>query len=89
MSSFEIRLWFDRMRIVVGLDKKKKEYSTGNTTGMSGRDMFMMDPNILARHTMDDDDEGEDFDLTREVNEDDVHVKVRFIYYFHCCLLLP
>jgi len=60
-------------------DKKKKEYSTGNTTGMSGRDMFMMDPNILARHSMDDEDEGEDFDLTREVDENEVHVKVHEI----------
>ena len=63
-------------------DKKKKEYSTGNTTGMSGRDMFMMDPNILARHSMDDEDEGEDFDLTREVDENEVHVKVRFLLLF-------
>merc|ERR1711983_591508 len=43
----------------------------------SGRDMFMMDPNILARHSMDD--EGEDFDLTREVDENEVHVKVHEI----------
>lgn len=41
--------------------------------------MFMMDPNILARHSLDDEDEGEDFDLTREVDEDDVHVKVHEI----------
>ena len=58
-------------------DKKKKDYTSGNTTGMSGRDMFMMDPNILSKYSNDDDDdEGEDFDLTREVNEDEMHVKV-------------
>ena len=39
--------------------------------------MFMMDPNILSKYSNDDDDdEGEDFDLTREVNEDEMHVKV-------------
>ena len=57
--------------------KKKKEYAGGNTGGMSGRDMFMMDPNILSRHEQgdDDDDDGEDFDLTRE-QEEDMGVKV-------------
>jgi len=62
-------------------DKKKKDFSTtGNTTGMSGRDMFMMDPNILSKYSQDDDEEeGEDFDLTREVNEDELHVKVHEI----------
>merc|ERR1711971_1053448 len=60
--------------------KKKKEYAGGNTGGMSGRDMFMMDPNILSRHEQgdDDDDEGEDFDLTRE-HEEDMGVKVHEI----------
>ena len=57
-------------------DKMKKDYSTGNTTGMSGRDMFMMDPNILSKYQHDDDDEGEDFDLTREVNDEELAVKV-------------
>ena len=51
-------------------DKRKKDYATGNTGGMSGRDMFMMDPNILSRYSQDDEDDGEDFDLTREVEED-------------------
>jgi len=60
-------------------DKKKKDYSTGNTTGMSGRDMFMMDPNILSKYQHDDDDEGEDFDLTREVNDEELAVKVHEI----------
>merc|ERR1711971_104951 len=60
--------------------KKKKEYAGGNTGGMSGRDMFMMDPNILSRHEQgdDDDDDGEDFDLTRE-QEEDMGVKVHEI----------
>jgi len=61
-------------------DKKKKDYSTGNVTGMSGRDMFMMDPNIMSKYNQDDDeDDGEDFDLTREVNEEDLGVKVHEI----------
>merc|ERR1712083_936298 len=52
--------------------KKKKDFrDTGATAGMSGRDMFMMDPNILSKQQMDDDDDGEDFDLTREQVDDD------------------
>ena len=38
---------------------------------MSGRDMFMMDPNILSKQQVEEDDDGEDFDLTREQQEDD------------------
>jgi len=50
--------------------KKAKEFkNSGQTTGMSGRDMFLMDPSMLARHVEEDD--GEDFDLTREAVEDD------------------
>ena len=61
-------------------DKKKKEYSSGNVTGMSGRDMFLMDPSMISRHGQEDDDEeGDDFDLTREVQEEDMGVKVYVI----------
>merc|ERR1712117_488252 len=61
-------------------DKKKKEYTSGNVTGMSGRDMFLMDPSIMSKHGQEDDeDEGEDFDLTREVQEEDMGVKVHEI----------
>jgi len=49
--------------------KKAKEFKSGQTGGMSGRDMFLMDPTMLARHVEEDD--GEDFDLTREAGEDD------------------
>ena len=49
--------------------KKKKEMRDGKTGGMSGRDMFLMDPSMLARHVEEDD--GEDFDLTREEQPDD------------------
>jgi len=60
--------------------KKKKEFATGNTGGMSGRDMFMMDPNILSKYNQDEEeDDGEDFDLTREEQEDDSQVKVHEI----------
>ena len=56
--------------------KKKKEFAGGNTGGMSGRDMFMMDPNILSKYENEDgEDDGEDFDLTRE-QEEDMGVKV-------------
>ena len=59
--------------------KKKKEFAGGNTGGMSGRDMFMMDPNILSKYEdEDDEDDGEDFDLTRE-QEEDMGVKVHEI----------
>merc|ERR1719400_2394828 len=52
--------------------KKKKDFKdTGATLGMSGRDMFMMDPNILSKQQVDEDDDGDDFDLTREQQEDD------------------
>lgn len=59
--------------------KKKKEFAGGNTGGMSGRDMFMMDPNILSKYENEDgEDDGEDFDLTRE-QEEDMGVKVHEI----------
>jgi len=63
--------------------KKKKDFKdTGATTGMSGRDMFMMDPNILSKQQMDDDDDGEDFDLTREQVDDGVKVhEIKFDAY--------
>jgi len=49
--------------------KKAKDFKSGQTGGMSGRDMFLMDPTMLARHVEEDD--GEDFDLTREAEVDD------------------
>merc|ERR1711874_295863 len=63
--------------------KKKKDFKdTGATAGMSGRDMFMMDPNILSKQQVDDDDEGEDFDLTREHEDDGVKVhEIKFDAY--------
>lgn len=52
-------------------EKKKKDFKDG-AGGMSGRDMFMMDPSMMERHVEDaNDDEGE-FDLgTREDDIDD------------------
>jgi len=63
--------------------KKKKDFKdTGATIGMSGRDMFMMDPNILSKQQVDEDDEGEDFDLTREQEDDGVKVhEIKFDAY--------
>ena len=62
--------------------KKKKDFKdTGATLGMSGRDMFMMDPNILSKNQVDDDEDGGDFDLTREQPEDD---GVKVISWFSC-----
>jgi len=63
--------------------KKKKDFKdTGATIGMSGRDMFMMDPNILSKQQGDDDDDGEDFDLTREHEDDGVKVhEIKFDAY--------
>jgi len=49
--------------------KKAEDLRSGQTSGMSGRDLFLMDPTMLARHVEEDD--GEDFDLTREALEDD------------------
>merc|ERR1712002_1427024 len=49
--------------------KKAKDLKSGQTSGMSGRDLFLMDPTMLAKHVEEDD--GEDFDLTREAQEDD------------------
>jgi len=61
-------------------DKKKKEYSGGNTGGISGRDMFLMDPSMLERHVEDPDDDGEEFDINqREGQEDMDGVKVHEI----------
>jgi len=53
-------------------EKKKKDFKESGGGGMSGRDMFMMDPSMMERHVEDaDDDEGE-FDLgTREGDVDD------------------
>lgn len=63
--------------------KKKKEMKDGKTGGMSGRDMFLMDPSMLARHVEEED--GEDFDLTREEQPDDGakvgNVRTAVIYY--------
>lgn len=50
--------------------KKAKNFKSGNTSGMSGVDMFKMDPSMLARH-VEEDDGGDDFDLTREAQDDD------------------
>merc|ERR1712039_320024 len=62
-------------------NKKKKEFSSGVRTGMSGREMFMFDPKMVA-HEDDDDEGGEAFDLSkmdREGEDDMAGVKVHEI----------
>ena len=49
-------------------DKKEKKEKEKKGT-VSGRDLFLKDPAMLARHVEEDD--GEDFDLTREQDDDD------------------
>jgi len=60
-------------------DKKKKDYSGGNTGGISGRDMFMMDPSMLERHVEDPDDDGEEFDMNQREGQEEDGVKVHEI----------
>lgn len=51
--------------------KKKKDFKESGGGGMSGVEMFKMDPSMMSRHAEEpDDDEGE-FDLEREAEEDD------------------
>ena len=45
---------------------------------MSGRDLFMFNPSIVGAAVDDDDEEGEEFDLKREPQEDD-GVKVNIL----------
>lgn len=60
-------------------DKKKKELTGGNTGGISGRDMFLMDPSMLERHLEDPDDEGDEFDINQREGQEDDGVKVHEI----------
>ncbi|XP_059090076.1 zinc finger CCCH domain-containing protein 15 homolog [Tigriopus californicus] len=51
--------------------KKKDDYLAGGKTGLSGREMFMFDPKMVAEE--DDEDDGEAFDLSkmeRDYDED-------------------
>jgi len=50
---------------------KKNALKDGKTTGLSGRDLFMFNPSIVGAAVDDDDEEGEEFDLKREPQEDD------------------
>jgi len=59
--------------------QKKKDFKESGGGGMSGVEMFRMDPSMLERHTEDpDDDEGE-FDLANREAEEDDGVKVHEI----------
>jgi len=59
-------------------EKKKKALNTGTTSGMSGRDMFLLNPSIIAQQG-EDDEEGEDFDLNMREQEADDGAKVHEI----------
>jgi len=61
---------------------EKKEKSKKEKQGtVSGRDLFLKDPTMLARHVEDDDD-GEDFDLTRQEEDDGTKVhEIKFDEY--------
>jgi len=60
-------------------DKKKTEFKSGKTGGLSGREMFMFNPSILSQQEADDDDEAADFDLNMREHDDDMGVKVHEI----------
>merc|ERR1712130_204706 len=61
---------------------EKKEKSKKEKQGtISGRDLFLKDPTMLARHVEEDDD-GEDFDLTRQEEDDGTKVhEIKFDEY--------
>ncbi|XP_069107616.1 zinc finger CCCH domain-containing protein 15-like isoform X2 [Argopecten irradians] len=50
------------------MDKKKSDFKSGKTTGISGREMFEFNPDFVAM----DDDEAQEGTLEREVDPDDV-----------------
>merc|ERR1719397_1035764 len=62
-------------------DKKKKDLVSGQASGMSGRDMFLLDPSMISRHSGHDEgeEEGEEFDLNIREEEEDDGVKVHEI----------
>lgn len=53
--------------------KKKNAFKDGQTTGISGREMFEFNPDMIKGG---DDEEGDDFVFEREKDEDDEEVKV-------------
>jgi len=53
-------------------NKKKEKFKTGVSTGMSGREMFLFDPKMVA-HEDDDEEGGEAFDYSKmEIENDDM-----------------
>eukprot|EP00090_Calanus_glacialis_P035062 TRINITY_DN59939_c0_g1_i1.p1 TRINITY_DN59939_c0_g1~~TRINITY_DN59939_c0_g1_i1.p1 ORF type:complete len:392 (-),score=145.26 TRINITY_DN59939_c0_g1_i1:298-1473(-) len=60
--------------------KKKKDFKESGGGGMSGVEMFRMDPSMMSRHTEEPDDEEGEFDLAdREGEDEDDGVKVHEI----------
>ena len=52
---------------------------SGKTVGMSGRDMFQMNPSMVGGNSAEEDDEeGADFDLNIREKEEDDGVRVGF-----------
>jgi len=61
-------------------DKKKSDMKSGKTVGMSGRDMFQMNPSMVGGNSAEEDDEeGADFDLNIREKEEDDGVRVHEI----------
>merc|ERR1712123_7223 len=60
-------------------DKKKKDFKESGGGGMSGRDMFLMDPGMMERHVEDPDDDEDEFDLNIREGHVDDGVKVHEI----------
>eukprot|EP00088_Acartia_fossae_P005747 TRINITY_DN12593_c0_g1_i2.p1 TRINITY_DN12593_c0_g1~~TRINITY_DN12593_c0_g1_i2.p1 ORF type:complete len:402 (-),score=170.59 TRINITY_DN12593_c0_g1_i2:378-1583(-) len=60
-------------------DKKKDNMKSGNTSGLSGREMFQFNPSIVGQVNTDEDEEGGEFDLNMRDQEEDDGVKVHEI----------
>lgn len=60
-------------------DKKKKDLKSGTTSGMSGRDMFLLDPSMLTQHEEEAEEDDGEFDLNMREQDDDMGVKVHEI----------
>lgn len=60
-------------------DKKKKDLKSGTTSGMSGRDMFLLDPSMLTQHEEEAEEDDGEFDLNMREQDEDMGVKVHEI----------
>lgn len=58
-----------KLKDIEDLDKKRAEYKAGRVVGLSGKDMFTFNPDLISEEM--DDDEAT-FNFVREVDDDDV-----------------